>query len=468
MAGSADIRGKQHYIAGIGHPASEPSMEASPAMVITNQLTGEMEGFSTPSGRVVTLRTSPNGVSLLGDSRTAVNRVLNAGVNLAVWNASGVFSQLRARSGQRLRLLYNGGVSGDRTDQINARVDTALSYFPGLVIYWAGINDIGQNYPTAATSGATAFANIKAAGEKCIASGAQFLVFADYPAAGWNATQVAQLFELNARLSNWAQTTAGVILFDTCRYVLDYTTATAPTQKTGMTYDGVHPTMRLAYTLGKGLDGLISPSIPNLGPKRIAGMQDNFAANPWELLANGNHITTSGGAGSGAGGVTGTVPSGMNISRTGTTAATAVSTAAAADGVSGNDCVLTITGAAANDVIRARHLPTLGNFVLGATYQAMCDIDVSATSGLDSVRLAFEYEDSSVAYLSIDQNYATGERPGIPDAETYTQTLLTDPITIPLSATLTNARWYIEVRFNTAAGAATIKMRNCSLRRIPT
>lgn len=40
MAGSADIRGKQHYIAGIGHPASEPSTEASPAMVITNPLTG--------------------------------------------------------------------------------------------------------------------------------------------------------------------------------------------------------------------------------------------------------------------------------------------------------------------------------------------------------------------------------------------------------------------------------------------
>jgi lysophospholipase L1-like esterase len=433
-----------------------------------NPLTGEMAGFTKPNGQVVTLRTSPGGVSLLGDSRTAVNRVLNAGVNLAVYNASGVFSQLRAKSGQRFRLLYNGGVSGERTDQINARVDTALSYYPGLVIYWAGINDIAQSYPSGTTSASTAFANIQAAGNKCIATGAQFLVFADYPATGWTAAQVGQMFELNARLSNWAQTTPGVILFDACRYMLDYTTATAPTQKAGYTYDGVHPSMRGAYVLAKALDGLISSSVPNFSPKRISGLQDNFTNNPWELLANGNHITTSGGAGSGAGGITGTVPGSMNITRTGTTAATVVSTAVAADGISGNDCVLTITGAASGDVIRARHLPTLGNFVLGATYQAMCDIDVSGTSGLDSVRLAFEYEDSSVAYLTIDQNYATGERPGIPDAESFTYTLLTDPITIPLTATLTNARWYIEVRFNTAAGAATVKMRNCSMRRIPT
>jgi len=44
MAGSADIRGKQHYIAAIGHPASEPNNEAALAMVQTNQVTG-MKGF---------------------------------------------------------------------------------------------------------------------------------------------------------------------------------------------------------------------------------------------------------------------------------------------------------------------------------------------------------------------------------------------------------------------------------------
>ena len=432
-------------------------------------VTTSSDGTSLVSGDGLlgTLRTSPNYVALLGDSRTASNRALNAGVNLAAWNASGVFSALRARSGQRLRMVYNGGVAGDRTDEINVRLETALAYFPGLVIYWGGLNDIAEQYPSASTSGATAFANIRTAGLRAISTGAVFLVFTEYPATGWSAAQVSQLFELNARLSNWAQNTPGVVLFDVCRYMLDYTTATAPTRKTGYTYDGVHPSMKGAYILAKALDAQISSTIPNLGPKRVSGLQDAFSNNPWELLANGNHITTSGGAGSGSGGVTGTVPSGMNITRSGSTVATVVSTAACADGVSGNDAIFTMTNAAVNDVVQIRHLPTLGDFVLGGTYQAMCDIDVSGTAGLDSVRLSLEYEHSATAYLTIDQNFATGERPGIPDSETFSQTLLTDPITIPTGITLSAVRWFVQVKFGVIAGAAVVKVRNCSLRRIP-
>lgn len=42
MAVSADIRGIQHYVQGIGHPKTETNSEAPPAMVVTNPLTGEI------------------------------------------------------------------------------------------------------------------------------------------------------------------------------------------------------------------------------------------------------------------------------------------------------------------------------------------------------------------------------------------------------------------------------------------
>lgn len=41
MAGSADITGRQNYVMGIGHPKTETTTESSPAMVLTDPLTGE-------------------------------------------------------------------------------------------------------------------------------------------------------------------------------------------------------------------------------------------------------------------------------------------------------------------------------------------------------------------------------------------------------------------------------------------
>ena len=433
----------------------------------TDQFTGGSV-FSKPDGDPAFFAKLPNCIALLGDSRTAGNLTLNSGTNMSAWNSSGVVAWLRRLSGQRFRVLYNGGVSGDRTDQINARVSAALSTLPGMVIYWGGINDIAQDYPTAGTSGVTAFNNIRDAGVRCISSGALFVVFADYPAAGWTSARVAQLQELNARLSNWAMNTPGVVLFDACKYILDPASAISPTLRSGYTVDGIHPSMRGAYVLGKALHSALSSLAPALGPRRVGGLQDVFANNPYELVPNGNHITTSGGGGSGTGGVTGTVPASVNITRSGSSAATVVSTAACADGVSGNDCVLTITGAASGDVIQYRPLPVLGNFVTGGTYQAMLDVDISGTVNLDDARLYWSYEDSgTTSYFAIDGNYSSADRPGVPDGESFTQTLLTNQMTIPASGvTLTAVRMYMEIRFNGAGGAAVVKIRNVSLRRI--
>ena len=43
MAGSATITGTQNYIMGIGHPKTEATTEAPPAVFSTDPLTGEVE-----------------------------------------------------------------------------------------------------------------------------------------------------------------------------------------------------------------------------------------------------------------------------------------------------------------------------------------------------------------------------------------------------------------------------------------
>jgi hypothetical protein len=402
---------------------------------------------------------------MLGDSRTVANRTSDA-TNIYSWGSSGVIGWLRRLSKQRFKVLYFGGVSGERTDQINARVPTAIASGAGTFVYWGGINDIAQNYPTSGTSGATAAANIIEAGRLILAAGGTFVVFLDYAStSGGTAAQFAQMMEMNARVNAWAISTPGVIVFDAAHIMLDYTTATAPTLRSGSTYDGTHPSMRYAYLLGKALYAQLSSMLVTSVGRRVSGLQDQFATNPFELLPNGNNMTASGGSGSGSGGVTGTIPLSVIVTRTGSAAATAISTSAAPDG--GNYLIAAITGAASGDVIRLRYVPTLVNFISGENYRAMVDVDVSGTANLDSVRLCLEYEvGGSTVTLSIDGNYATGERPGVPDSETYSATLLTEAFPVPASPTA--VRWYVEARFNGASGAATVQLSNASLMRIPT
>jgi hypothetical protein len=66
MAGSATITGKQNYVMGIGHPASEPLTEGSPAIwntdgtALTNPVTGAdvTLGGGLTTGRSVTASTT--------------------------------------------------------------------------------------------------------------------------------------------------------------------------------------------------------------------------------------------------------------------------------------------------------------------------------------------------------------------------------------------------------------------------
>ncbi len=64
MAGSATITGTQNYVMGIGHPKTETTTEAPPAMVVTDPLTGTITGFAGSDGTTQAITqpiTTPSG-----------------------------------------------------------------------------------------------------------------------------------------------------------------------------------------------------------------------------------------------------------------------------------------------------------------------------------------------------------------------------------------------------------------------
>src|SRR5438874_13044914 len=98
-----------------------------------------------------------NTVVALGDSRVAQTHADPSFLNKTAYNH---FSMGNALAGNRALMVMNLGNSGDRTDQVLARLRTALTCGAYWMYIHCGVNDIAQNYPTAGTAGVTAFTNI--------------------------------------------------------------------------------------------------------------------------------------------------------------------------------------------------------------------------------------------------------------------------------------------------------------------
>src|SRR5262245_18721963 len=89
--------------------------------------------------------------AVLGDSRVAqIFTTQTAGAGQVPASLSGYnhFNWGNARAGHRLKLCYNGGVSGDRSDQMLARVAMACASNPGAahLSIQVGVNDISQPF----------------------------------------------------------------------------------------------------------------------------------------------------------------------------------------------------------------------------------------------------------------------------------------------------------------------------------
>lgn len=302
--------------------------------------------------------------------------------------------------------LNNGnfGVSGERTEQIMARVPAVVSTNAGLVFIFAGTNDIGQNYPTAATCAERCASNIENMVRAILAGGARHVVvILPLGSTGWTAAQYTILYDLHQRLKEMVERIPSVYLFDPAPAVLNAANSTtAIAAKTNYFYDATHPNGRGAYYWGKALaSDVVTPLVAPYPRISHLNATDVQAA---AFINNGLFWTQTGGTNSiGAALTSGAVPGGFTLLRSGS--ATVAITYGTDDGTAldpsmGSKVILTITFTAAGEYVRLQQDVSTTGISPGDAFDAGCRARV--TSGMDNLTAAKMHMSVSVDGVTRD------------------------------------------------------------------
>lgn len=300
----------------------------------------------------------PSGIRLasFGDSRQASAYLDGTQRNRAARYPG---NAANAMLGHRLIIGQSYGVSGDRTDQLFARLPAVLASDADFVHVQAGVNNIAQTassgnftYTHAVTGevvtidtvAAVAARDLRQICDAIIGAGKVPLLENEVGASGLNTTEkVNALNALRTALAAYAATNPRVLLHDAAPIVMQ-TGTTTPTYKVGYSYDGTHLNGRGGHYWGKSLAQLLAPFLWAARVPAI-GANDTPANGRRQLLSNHMFATPTGGvAGTGA---SGPVPAGWNASMSDANAGSVVlSTVANPDGI-GNAVQAVITFAAA-------------------------------------------------------------------------------------------------------------------------
>lgn len=182
-------------------------------------------------------------IKLLGDSITAQNNILNH------YNSRGFFVQANTFMKQAFDVIGNYGVSGQRSDQILARVDTDIlsGEIPSFCSVLVGTNDISQMSTKNLTADKT-FANLLKIYDKLTKAGIKIIAYTVPMSSSFkDVPQQEMYFKLNELIKNYARKNNNIILIDIASLVMDdITFASAP----NITNDGTHPSAWGAIVIG--------------------------------------------------------------------------------------------------------------------------------------------------------------------------------------------------------------------------
>jgi len=220
-------------------------------------------------------RRLPNLVTALGDSRVAALYLDPAKQNRGTRSP---LNYANALLGQRMTIGSTFGVSGDRTDQMLARLPDAIATGAGLLYVQGGINNIGATasgnpaftYVHAVTGEVVTIDTVAAATMRDLrqiadtARRAGMTVVLENEVGGSTLTLVEKLAALNdlrAMIADYGERAAGVYVHDAYSAVMQ-PGATAPTFKAGYSYDGIHENGRGAFWHGRSLAAVIDRLVP--------------------------------------------------------------------------------------------------------------------------------------------------------------------------------------------------------------
>ncbi|MDI4662834.1 GDSL-type esterase/lipase family protein [Xanthobacter autotrophicus] len=409
---------------------------------------------------------SPNLVATLGDSLAASLHLDSNRRNLCTRSQLAWASVL---SGSRLRFVTssggNFGWSGERTDQIMARLQATINSGAGTVILIAGTNDVGQLYPTSGTCAATAAANIAIMARAIVNAGAQVVIELPPGSANYTVTQIGILNELNQRLTEFALTMPRVYLHDASKMILNPTNSTsALAPKPNYFYDLTHPQGLGAYYWGKSLANLLSQIIP---PYPRFGHLDLTDVQPTAFLSNALFVTQSGGTNSiGAALTSGAVPASWELNRSGSpTVAITYGTddGAPLDPSIGSKAILTITFTAAGERLYLRQSVSTGLWNPGDVFDFGCRMRlVSGMSAVAATRMFVPVALDGVELANYSMIEAAPSEYG-PD-ESYTLDHVIGPVTVQAG---TAKNWLVpraEIVARTA-GTAVVEVSRFAMRR---
>ena len=252
---------------------------------------------TTIDGKLEPLRLVANTVIHAGDSITAQG---SSGTQYATGTTGyGYSGWSQVFSGKRLRMTRHAGVSGERTDQILARLSTdVLAYAPGYVVVECGINDIQQDIPAA-----TIQANLLAIYTTLLIAGVRVIATTITPRNALTAGQKLLRLTVNRWIANTSATTPGMSLCDWNPLLED--PAIPHEWVADLTSDGTHPSAGGAVRMGMALADVINrlaPPVgslanadivsPNLGMTGTGGSKDASATGS---VASSFALWTSGG-----------------------------------------------------------------------------------------------------------------------------------------------------------------------------
>lgn len=420
---------------------------------------------------------SLNLVALLGDSRKeqAFADSASTGKNKSNWNH---MNWAAALSGQRIRCVYNGGKSGDRTDQFFARLPNVLSAGAGVCFWQGGVNNVSSAYTHAVTGASIALGGIVASVlsdiqqqvDAMLAANIRVVLFLDPGASNLTAAAIGRLNAINEGIRSYAEGKANVYLFDLPSIQRDGTTTTNSALAFKTNYmrneSGIftHENTLGAYYAGVALANLISTFIPPLPLNYVDGADIPSANSLTQLMLNPLFTTTTGGSLTpGSGSITGNAPANWNVRVAAGTAAMTLTYGANPNGP-GNELIIAYTFNAAGDAIRVQQDATLANWSQGDIVQMCSEVSVDAGStGLAGPynQLLANGDGSSLTAMDMLSDTGHGSWPSV----ALTLQLQTPKFVVPAWATKGYLTGYPMWAIASGAGTGTIRVRSAALRK---
>lgn len=436
-----------------------------------------------------------NRFMLVGDSLANHNFFENvSGTVYDVRNMSRALHIIDGLLGGRLNIVNNGGVSGQRTDEILARWDNDVlgvgfyggigstggpygtvlpgvsPFRPDLIGVIAGANDILQGRTNAQT-----LAGIIALWQRAKEGGA--VVFGATLPAYTAAT--SQLLELNKSIIAAAREYGVVMGIPFYEMMIDPTFA-GIRNKANYTQDEgtarLHPNNRASWDVARAAAAIIEPYTTPYSPLPVNNW-DYVTNNPDSALISSNALLTGSAAASGTG-VSGTWATGCGVNATTNGATTRVfSKATRADGY-GDDLKMVVVTTGQEDNADVMLDNCTSRYVVGASYMAVARIKLTKGDGspLDGtencigavlkLRAGFT---GSVNYYAHGMGVAGGVIVNAPEANTSEIVVKTPVIFTPSdlgAATILRASVAIQTTGATGAGGVMATISQCGVYRV--